>query len=238
MRLSTNTSRLAILSFLLPLTTLAGMDSIVVWLRQEASQGHWKEVDAKLKSWNNDPRRREGGGEVLFWQGWAALHQHRRDQADTLFTLASAYVGEAISQRALEYRYAVLLDSGEALYAYVRGLPESPLPDSSRKLSLGRIPAASPLYAYGLWERSLISKKDGDKYGELAVLRELAKNPSTLAGRLATARLALLRFEPDHPDSAMAAYERLLLQYQQGVPSEFAKSRVQAMRNKAVQKSQ
>jgi hypothetical protein len=222
--------------FLLPLCA-AGMDSVSVQVRREASQGRWKEADARLNAWKNDPRRREGGGEVLFWQGWAALHQHRREEADTLFILASAYTDQAVSQRALEYRLALLLDSSQALYAYIRGLPESPLPDSLRSSALKEIPTSSPLYPYGVWETAMMAEKKGDKAAELALLQELAASLSSLPGRKAQARLAWLKFEPNSKDSAMSAYERLLLQYQQGVPSEFARSRVQILRGETPSKS-
>lgn len=209
----------------------------ILQTRLSASAGGWKNAEARLKDWKNDPKRREGSGEIFFWQGWAALHQHRREEADTLFTLASSYADEPISQRALEYRYAVLLDTGEALYAYVRGLPESPLPDSMRKASLEHVSTSSALHPHALWEIALISEKTGNREGELEFLQALAMDPSSLAGRRASTRLTRLKFEPDQPDSAMNAYEHLLLQYQQGVPSEFARSRVQTLRAGKPQKN-
>jgi len=208
----------------------------ILKVRLAASQGHWKEAGERLDTWEDNTARRESSGEVLFWQGWLALHQHHVDAADTLFTLASAYVEESSAQRALEYRQALLIDSSQALYDYIRGLPESPLPDSLRSSSLAKVPESSPLNPYALWQSSLISRKAGDKNRELLLLQSVSKDISTLPGRKATARLAKLQFEPRFPDSAMAAYERLLLQYQQGVPPEFAKSRIQALRNGTPQK--
>jgi len=202
----------------------------ILQARLEASAGRLQDAETRLDAWKNNPDRREGSGEVLFWQGWAALQAHRRNAADTLFLLSSAYVDEDASQLALEYRYALLLDTSEMLYAYSRGLPESPLPDSARETSLEGVSPASPLHPGSLWERAKISERSGDKAAEISVLQELAKDLSSLPGRRAAVELAWVRFEPSDPDSAMAAYEQLLLQYQQGVPSEFARSRVQALR--------
>ncbi len=199
--------------------------------RLKAASGNWKETETRLGSWKNNPDRREGSGEILFWQGWVALHQHHLNDADTLFTLASAYADEDASQKALEYRQALMADSTPALYAYIRGLMESPLPDSLRLASLKNVPTSSPLHPYSLWEAAQISERTGDKAGELQFLEELAMGPTSLPGRKAAMHLARFQLEPNKRDSAMAAYERLLLHYQQGVPSEFAKSRVKRLRD-------
>lgn len=198
--------------------------------RASAAQGNWKATDSLLRSWKDNPARSGGSGEVLFWQGWSALHQGRRAPADSLFLLASAYVDEDISQRALEYRYALLLDTTAALTAYARGLPESPLPDSLRLVSLRSVPASSPLYPEARWQEAVLleAKHSPEAF---AVLEDLSRHPNTVAGRRAAAHLAFLQ-EPEHSDSALAAYERLLLEYQQGVPSEFARNRMQTLKNR------
>src|SRR5690606_11094583 len=95
--------------------------------RLSAARGDWRAVDSRLAAWKENGARGEGSGEILFWQGWSALHQGRRERADTLFVLASAYAGQPGSKRAqeaLEYRFAALLDNSPALLDYLRGLPE------------------------------------------------------------------------------------------------------------------
>jgi hypothetical protein len=203
----------------------------ILQARLAACRGHWQETDARLEAWKIDPERSEGSGAILFWQGWSALHQGHRGQADSLFILASAYVEENRSQSALEYRYAMLVDRGQGLLDFIHGLPESPWPDSGRLLSLQSLTAASPLYPEGRWQLALLLEKSGKRPAAIAVLEDLEKQSSALPGRRAAALLAFLKEE--HPDSAIAAYERLLLEYQQGVPAEFARNRMKTLKGQA-----
>ncbi len=203
----------------------------ILQARREGLQQRWKEVDAQLANWKNNPDRKTGSGEILFWQAWANFYQGHQAEAETLLVLSSAYTEESASQQALEYRFTLQLDTGENLKAYFLGLPESPFSSSARLNSLQKIPVSSPLHPYALLEMTRLYRQSGKKIEEVAALKELSRDLSTLPARRALIRLARLRFEPANPDSAMAAYENLLLQYQQGVPSEFAKSRVQSFRN-------
>jgi hypothetical protein len=198
--------------------------------RLSGCRGRWREAETRLQAWKEHPRRRESTADILFWQAWAALHQSQRQRADSLLVLASAYAGENSSQKALEYRYAALVDSGAALRDYLQGLPESPLPDSLRLAALDRVPPASPLRPHARWEQYLFLETR-DPARALEVLEDLARDPSTLPGRKAAGRWAYVKLESNHPDSALAAYERLLLQYQQGIPAEFARSRIQALKS-------
>jgi hypothetical protein len=205
--------------------------------RLAAVQGNWKKTDARLRAWKNSGERGEGSGEVLFWLGWSALHQGRKPEADSLFLLASAYVDEGSSraraargsQEALEYRFAALLESGPVLLSYLRGLPESPLPDSMRLSALERLPPSSRLYPHGQWQRALLLEVLGDTVRSREILASLATDLSVLPGRKAAARLNYLR-EGAARDSARTGYEGLLLKQQQGVSSEFARKRLQNLR--------
>jgi len=205
--------------------------------RLAAAQGNWKKTDARLRAWKTSSERGEGSADVLFWLGWSALHQGRKASAESLFVLASAYVSERVSERAatsrvqsaLEYRFAARLDSSAALLEYARGLPESPLPDSMRLAALARLPAASRLYPYSLWQRALLSELTGDSTGSRDLLTTLASNPGTLPGRRAAARLNARREASDR-DSAKTGYEGLLMRQQQGVSSEYARKRLQMLR--------
>jgi hypothetical protein len=200
--------------------------------RLAAARGDWRGADARLEAWKRDPARGEGSGEILFWQGWSALHQGRRERADSLFVLAGAYAGQPGStraQEALEYRFAALLDASPLLTEYLRGLPESPLPDSLRLAALARVTSASRLRPEAQWQLALLHQLRGDSLEARATLSALAADPSTLAGRRAAARLNRAR-EDAAPDSAQRGYEALLLRQQQGVPSEFARKRLQELR--------
>ena len=208
----------------------------IVGARIAAVQGNWRKTDARLRAWKNSADRGEGSGEVFFWLGWSALHQGKKPEADSLFLLASAYTDERPEARAargaqdaLEYRFAALLETSPALLDYLRGLPESPLPDSMRLASLERLPKTSRLYLYGQWQQALLLAVLGDTARSRTLLTSLAANPSALPGRKAAARLNYLR-EPTARDSARAGYEGLLLKQQQGVSSEFARKRLQNLR--------
>ncbi len=208
-------------SKLLPLVRIAQA-------RLAAAAGRWRVADSLLAAWKNNPERQGGSGTVLFWQGWSAAMQNRRAAADSLFMLSSAYAEEASAQKALAYRFATLLDTGAAWSAYVHGLPESPWSDSARLGALQGVPVASPLHPYALWQEAEWFARAGKRPQAKAVLAELAQNTESLPGRRAAVQLAWFK-ESQAPDSALAAYERLLLEYQQGVPAEFARSRIKAM---------
>ena len=186
-----------------------------------------------MRAWKNSIERNQGSGEILFWLGWSALHQGKKTDADSLFVLSSAYTQEPGAQRgaqeALEYRFAALLESSPALLDYLRGLPESPLPDSMRLASLQRLPKTSRLYPYGQWQLALLVELLGDTTRSREILTQLAAAPGTLPGRKAAARLNYLR-EPTQLDSAKTGYEGLLMKQQQGVSSEFARKRLQIIR--------
>lgn len=198
--------------------------------RLAASRGDWKHTETCLQAWESAPARREGSGEILFWRGWAALHQGATARADSLFVLSSAYPGEPRSQEALEYRFAALLDPGPALQAYLRGLPESPLPAPLRAASLEAVPVESRLYPHAQWHLVRLLEIQGDSARALAILTALSREPSDLNGQRARARLAFLR-EHDPSDSALTLYEVLLLRQQQGILSEFARKRAGVLRN-------
>lgn len=199
--------------------------------RLAASRGDWRKTDETLRSWQRHPARREGSGEVLFWRGWSAMHQARPAEADSLLVLASAYGEDARSQDALEYRFAGLRESGPALQSYLRGLPESPLPHPLRLASLRQVPAGSSLHPEARWQLVLLQEARGDTARSRPLLDSLAADPRTLPGRRAAAYRALLK-EHQHPDTALAVYETLLMRQQQGVTAEIARQRVRILREK------
>lgn len=201
----------------------------ILTARLAAARGDWKTSADRLKAWENSPARQTGSGEILFWRGWVALHQARIPEADSLFVLASAYSGEPRAQDALEYRFSALLDNSPALQDYLRGLPESPLPASLRIASLERVPENSRLRPQALWQLALLLEARGESARARDLLTALSRDTGSLPGRRATAVLAFLR-ESEQPDSALSAYETLLIQSQQGVIAEFSRKRAQGLR--------
>jgi hypothetical protein len=198
---------------------------VIVDARLAASRGNWKTTEAILHSWRDDPARREASGEIFFWLGWAALHQARLSEADSFLVLASAYSDESRAQEALEYRFAALLDNSPALQAYLRGLPESPLPRPLRIASLRQVPESSRIHSHARWQLVQLLEAEGDSIAAGGVLDTLARNSATIPGRRAILDQALKKADTS-PDSARAIYESLLIKYQQGVSAEIARKRL------------
>lgn len=200
--------------------------------RLAAANGDWRGTEKRMLDWEQSSSRRTGSGEILFWRGWAALHQGRSAEADSLFVLSSAYTDETENSRvqdALDYRFAALLDNSPALLDYLRGLPESPLPASLRAASLKQVPAQSRLYPYALWRLALLEELQGDTLQSYAILSDLAREGTSMPAKRAAAVLAFLREKSD-PDGALRAYEALLVKNQQGAIAEFLRQRTQRLR--------
>ena len=197
-----------------------------------ASQGKFSEADAALDALKKDPQRQEATGPILFWQSYLALQRDRFAEAESLLVLASAYTGNDEAQRALEYRYWLLQDSGEARKHFFRGLPESPLPRDQRMASLDRIPAESGLWPAARLEKAklLVSERRPDS--ALAVLVDVVKRfPEVSSSMAAGAQAAYIREKmPGGRDSALALYEDLLVKHQQGVIPEFSRGRIKALK--------
>lgn len=200
--------------------------------RAQLAQGRLPEAARLLEALKRSPLRREGTGPILFWQGWLALQQRRDAAAESLFVLASAYTGGEESQRALEFRYWMLLDSGAARVEFLRGVAESPLAPGERMQALDRVPAASPLWPQARIEKAQILLGMGQKDSARSVLDH--------AGRHAQDRLQALKAEalaawlqeksPGGRAAALARFENLLIEYQQGVVPEFSRGRIRALK--------
>lgn len=196
------------------------------------SLGRLPEAAKVLDVLKRSPLRRDGTGPILFWQGWLALQQGREAAAESLLVLASAYTGNEESQRALEYRYWILLDSGAVRMDFLRGLTESPLPAMDRIRTLDRVPGTSPLWPYARIEKAQILAGMGKLDSARAVLDDASKHsPDRLVGLKAEAMAAYLQEKsPGGRSAALARYEDLLIKYQQGVVPEFSRGRIRALK--------
>ncbi|MEO6096335.1 MAG: hypothetical protein ABIW76_11785 [Fibrobacteria bacterium] len=194
--------------------------------------GNPKDAGKTLDALKKDPRRKEVTGPILFWQGCLALDQGRFAPAESLMVLASAYTGAEESQRALEYRFFMLLDTGAARPYFFKGLPESPLGPVQRARSLDRVARESPLWPFAQLEKAQIHLQNGDPDSAEAVFDSVSKrSPDKLAGFQAEAKAAFTAEKlPGGRQAALARYEDLLIKYQQGVIPEFSRGRIKALK--------
>jgi tetratricopeptide (TPR) repeat protein len=194
--------------------------------------GNPKDAGKTLDALKKDPRRKEGTGPILFWQGCLALDQGRFAPAESLMVLASAYTGAEESQRALEYRFFMLLDTGAARPHFFKGQPESPHGPGDRAKSLDRVSRDSPLWPFAQLEKAQIHLQNGDPDSAEAVFDSVSKrSPDKLAGFQAEAKAAFTAEKlPGGRQAALARYEDLLIKYQQGVIPEFSRGRIKALK--------
>ncbi|GEM_PF-2426046 len=196
------------------------------------AMGKPKDAAQTLDALKKDPDRKEGTGPILFWQGCLALEQKRYVAAESLMVLASAYTGAEESQRALEYRFFMLLDTSGARPYFFLGLPESPHGPGDRALSLDRVSKDSPLWPFAQLEKAQIHLQNGEPDSALAVFDAVSKrSPDRLAGFQAEAKAAFIAEKfPGGRQAALARYEDLLIKYQQGVIPEFSRGRIKALK--------
>lgn len=203
-------------------------------LEAQARMAQGKPGDAArtLAALKRDPARREGTGPILFWQACLALDRERFDEADSLLVLASAYTEEEEAQRALEYRFFLLADTGSSRADFFRGLPESPRSRSERARSLDRVDPESGLWPFARLEKAQIHLQKGEPDSALAILDAVGKrSPDRLAGFEAEAKAAFVEEKlPGGRQAALARYENLLIKYQQGVIPQFSRGRIRALR--------
>jgi hypothetical protein len=194
--------------------------------------GKPQEAGRTLDALKRDPKRREGTGPILFWQACLALDQERYVSAESLLVLASAYTGVEEAQRALEYRFFLMADTGKSRPDFFRGLPESPHGLAERRQSLDKVEAGSGLWPFAQLEKAQILLQNGHPDSAEAVFDAVSKrSPDRLAGFQAEAKAAFTAEKlPGGRQAALARYEDLLIKYQQGVIPEFSRGRIKALR--------
>ena len=196
------------------------------------SLGKPKDASETLTALKRDPHRQEGTGPILFWQGCIAADLGAFSRAESLMVLASAYTGGEEAQRAIEYRFFLLQDTGVDRPHFFRGLPESPRPAAERLQSLGRVDHGSGLWPFAQLEKAQILVQLGRSDSAEAILDDAAHHsPDRIAGLQAEAKAAfLLEKLPGGRQAALVRYEDLLIRYQQGVIPEFSRGRIKALK--------
>lgn len=224
-----------------------GMPSGTLWqdraqLLQAAllrAQGKTSAASALLRKLKESPQRRIDNGEILLAQALTALQAEQWKAADSLLTAASAYFDAPETQMTLELRQALLLDTVNMPH-WLRGFPSSPYALAQKREALGRIPTKSPLYAQSLWTLAHYDLAEGRSEQAQKSLNDLIQtattSPSSAAGRGApnlklSAARALLAYlqEEAESETAIAGFENLLVESQQGVPAEFARERLRQL---------
>ena len=192
-----------------------------------------QEAAQTLEALKKDPKRQEGTGPILFWQACLALDQGRYAPAESLLVLASAYTGSEESQRALDYRFFLLLDTTASVRpGFFKGLGEAPRAAAERRKSLEKVPSGGPLWPYAQLEKAQILLQEGEPDSAAAVFDKVARqSPDRLAAFQADAKAAFIEEKlPGGRQAALARYEDLLIKYQQGVIPEFSRGRIKALR--------
>ncbi len=200
--------------------------------RALSALGKTQEAARTLDALKRDPKRQEATGPILFWQACLALDLGRYPAAESLLVLASAYTGAEESQRALEYRFFLLVDTGKARGPFFQGLPESPHSRAERRQSLNQVGEDSPLWSFAQLEKAQIHLAESEPDSAEAVLDRVSKrSPDRLTGFQAEAKAAFTAEKlPGGRQAALARYEDLLIKYQQGVIPEFSRGRIKALR--------
>ncbi len=196
------------------------------------AQGKAQESADVLKALKQDPKRQEGTGPILFWQGCLAVDRGHFGAAESLFVLASAYTGSEEAQRALEYRFYLMQDTGASRPHFFRGLMESPHDNPTRLQSMQRVSQSSPLWPHAQLEKAQILVQMSLPDSAEKVLDFAAHNSQDrLAGLHAEARAAFLAEKlSGGRQAALARYEDLLIKYQQGIIPEFSRERIKALK--------
>lgn len=195
-----------------------------IFLAQEKPE----DASKLLSRLKNASRQTLSNGAVLKAQGLVALWRHRVAEAESLLTLASAYVEDPEVQGVLEMRRWILLDTGMAVTHLLQGQAEAPRSPAQKSSSLAAIDSRSPLWPDAQWSLADLHLALGETQEAIACYRNLTQAKTHARSQEAKARLIYLT-ETENANQAIAAYEDLLVESQQGVPAEFARERLRLL---------
>jgi hypothetical protein len=188
-------------------------------------QGKPAMAEKILTQLKTSPQRLIGNGTLLQAQGFVAAWQAKTIAADSLWTQASAYVELAETQITLEWRRLLNLDTGVVLSKIIQAQPESPKSVSEKMALLETIPRSSPLWVEAQWQSARYLQGQGKVKQAQQRYEALAKEGNHPRQTEAKAQLAFLLETTDMPQ-AIANFESLLVESQQGVSAEFARERL------------
>ncbi len=185
-----------------------------------------RKIVDKLKQ---SSHRQLSNGAVLNAQAWLEAYAEHWHLADSLWAIATAYLDEPWIMTALDMRRLILLDTA-ALGEFTKARLEAPYPISQKRQRLNAISPGSKLWGEAQWlaARYALGAGEWEKAKQhWTSLAEKGHEPKSLQARVALARLA----EVDHPGQAIAGFEDLLVESQQGPAAELARERLRALEN-------
>ncbi len=215
--------------------------SAILLVEVNLARGDLKTAKDLIQKEKSNPYRKGGTGTVLFWESVLRLFENEFAKADSLLILSSAYTGEEFCQRALKYRQWLMLDTNSEYRTYFfKGLKESALSVKERIKNLVRVPIISPLWAHSQLEIAGILAENKQFKEAGTILSELIKSgQDQWIVMLAQSKNAFIK-ETIMPTSqkVLAIYDAILLKYQQGIISEFARERIQYLNQQSLNKGE
>ncbi len=207
--------------------------ALFVKVQIHIAEGKLKEARKKLLAEKHNPNREAGSGEILHWMAVVDLFEGYLKSADSLLVLSSSYTGEDFTQKSLEYRHFLVLDSSKSnVQNMLAGLEEHPSSLSEKLKYLAKIPENSALWGHAQLRRSEIFENLGKTDSSLAMLKRLSESQnSSWLGHLAKSKLNFLKEADISHEKSLEAYDEILLKYQRGILSEFSRERVKKIKS-------
>jgi len=197
-------------------------------IRLAIGQGKYDGALRELQILKDKEPRQTSSGTILHWQGVTYALRGELARAESLWIASSGYTQSPEIGRTLEYRLALLSDSN-AISPFLSGQPEMANSVQTKLTKLKGVPPRSPLWISSQKLVFEYQKGLGDTLSAQKTLLNLSSlSPMGAGGPLIDEAKALIGYmqESNNPQAAIAAYESLLVQSQQGIPSEFARQRL------------
>jgi hypothetical protein len=207
--------------------------AILIQAENLIAEGRFAEARKTLMQEQKNKQRKEGTGPLLFWRAVARIYEGEYKKADSLLVLASAYTDGEETQRALQFRHWMILDSSRhTLESFLKGLPESPFSIEKKRRFLNQIPPTSPLWDYGQLEIARLHLQRDEKKAAQQILKRLeTTKPDQWTGLQAKAVANFIREKEQPLLNSLEIYDEILLKYQQGVISEFSRERIRHLKS-------
>jgi len=200
------------------------------------SENNYQKADKLLSKEKTNPDRLDDSGTLLFWMALVSLFEERYSRADSLLVLATSYINEDHTSRALEIRNWLIMDTlSSNRKAFFKGLKEAGLNSGQKLTSLAKIPQNSPLWPHARFEMAGLFQHNGKSDSALVLLKSISSKSKDTWMAFNSHAIANFK-EEEFKKYAMsiAIYNDILVKYQQGVISEFSRERIKALKMKVM----